>query len=297
MKKVLISGGSGLVGSALTKLLIEKGHGVAHLSTRKDYKREDVEVYHWNPAEGKLDENAFNNVDVVVHLAGAGIADKRWSSARKQLILDSRVESAKLLTDFLKTKSHKVQCFIGASAIGYYGDREELLTEESALGEGFLAEVCQAWEQSYEAVPNAIQQTVLRLGIVLAANGGAFPEMTKTLPFFIGILGSGKQMYSWIHLDDATRLFLFAIEDKLAPGIYNAIAPNPKSQVDMATIIADIKGVFTVPTPSLALHIALGEMSEVVLNSQHCSAQKITDAGFKFKFKELNKALKDLVKS
>lgn len=295
MKKVLISGGSGLVGTALTKLLLSKGYTVAHLSTRKDYQRKGVETYYWNPSKGKLDAKAFEGTAVVVHLAGAGIADKRWTEERKKLIIDSRIQSAKLLTDFLNNEPHQVTRFIGTSAIGYYGDREGVLTEESALGKGFLAEVCELWEERYLAVPQNVSTAIMRLGVVLSMKGGALPEMMKTMPFFMGVLGNGQQIYSWIYLDDLARMFLHIIEGDSLKGIYNAVAPQSISQKEMAKRIAKKKNVFTVPTPEFALQIALGEMKEVVLNSQNCSAKKILSTGFKFKFKEINGALDELL--
>ena len=295
MKKVLISGGSGLVGTALTDLLVEKGFAVAHLSTRKNYKRKGIESYYWNPVKGKLDPKSFQDVGVVIHLAGAGIADKRWTTERKKVVIDSRVESAKLLTDFMQNNEHQVKRFIGTSAIGYYGDRNEVLTEESSPGSGFLAEVCQLWEASYEAVPLKVSSAILRLGVVLSMNGGALPEMMKTMPFFMGILGSGKQIYSWIHLEDIAGIFLHLIENESLTGTYNAVAPQPNSQRSMAEFIAKQKGVVTLPAPEFALTLALGEMKEVVLNSQNCSASKILKTAYKFKFANLNEALENLL--
>lgn len=295
MKKVLISGGSGLVGTALTDLLLTKGYKVAHLSTRKKYKRKGVESYYWNPSKGELDPKAFLDAEVLIHLAGAGIADERWTAERKKLLIDSRVQSAKLLTDFMLKHPHQVNRFIGTSAIGYYGDRQEVLTEESALGKGFLAEVCQLWEASYEEVPASISTIILRLGVVLTTKGGALPEMMKTMPFFMALLGSGKQIYSWIHLQDLAQMFLFMIEQEQLQGIYNAVAPQTTSQKEMVKLIANKKGVFTVPTPEFALQIALGEMKEVVMNSQNCSADKMLAGGFKFNFERIDKAIDDLL--
>lgn len=295
MTKVLISGGSGLLGSEITERLLSKGIEVAHLSTRKSYTREGVDVYFWNPAEQKIDEAAFEGVDVVVHLAGAGIADKAWTTARKKEIIDSRVESSKLLMDYINNSQHHIQHFIGASAIGFYGSKGGVLTEEMKPGDDFLAEVCQLWEGSYAITNPSVRKTILRIGIVLAEEGGALPEMTKTLPFFVGVLGSGDQVYSWIHLNDLAEMFLFAIESNSISGTFNAVAPNPRTQKEIAKTIAKLRSTISLPAPKFGLKLVLGEMSSVLFLSQDCSAQKIQDAGFDFSFEKLEDALDDLM--
>ena len=297
MKKVLITGGSGLVGSKITDLLLEKNYAVAHLSTRKSYKRKGVESYYWNTKKQYVDPKAFEDVSHIIHLAGAGIADERWTVRRKKILIESRVATSQLLLNFLKENQHSVKKFIGASAIGYYGNQTKVLKESDESGTDFLAQVCEVWEDSYELEELAIPKVVIRIGIVLAKEGGALPEMTKTLPFFVGILGSGKQIYSWIHLDDLAKMFVYSVENEVLEGVYNGVAPNPRSQKDMAKLIANQKGVFAIPAPKFGLQLALGEMSTVLFLSQNCSAERILSKGFEFKFNTLESAIDDLMSS
>ena len=295
MNKVLISGGSGLLGTRISEMLLEQGVEVAHLSTRTGYRREGVKVYYWNPDEAYIDEQAFDGVDAVIHLAGAGIADKRWTDKRKKEIIDSRVNSSRLLIDFLKQNAHQVKVFVGASAIGYYGESAGVLGEEVAPGNDFMAHVCEVWEQSYTQLPEAIRKVVFRIGIVLSQDGGALPEMTKTLPFFVGVLGDGQQVYSWIHIDDLAKMFVEGITRKEFEGVYNAVAPYPVKQLTLAKAIAKHKNTFTLPAPKFGLQLAFGEMSAVLFLSQECSAKKVEDAGFTFAYPTIDEAVEDLM--
>lgn len=293
MKQVLITGGSGLLGTKLTDVLLAKGYAVAHLSTNKNYSKENVACYYWNIKEKYIDQKSILNADVIIHLAGASIAGKKWTAKRKQEIIDSRVISSQILINALKNTKHNVKLFIGASAIGFYGDRgSELLAENAEPGTDFLAKVCEQWEGSYQ-LTDEIKKAVVRIGVVLSKDGGALPEMMKTLPFFIGILGNGKQFSSWIHIDDLAKLFVFIIENNLE-GTYNAVAPNPLPQKDLAKIIAKQKNTIVMPTPKFALNLVLGEMKSLVLASQKCSANKIISKGFQFEFDKIDEALCNL---
>lgn len=295
MNKVLITGGSGLLGTRITEILLEKGIEVAHLSTRKSYKRKGVGVFYWDPSMQVMDAKAFNGVTSIIHLAGAGVADKRWTKTRKKEILDSRVESSLLLMNFLNQKDHQVTQFIGASAIGYYGKQDGILSEDKVAGDDFLASVCKLWEESYIINDKVIKKLIFRIGIVLAKDGGALPEITKTLPFFVGILGNGKQIYSWIHIDDLAEMFIFAIENKHISGVYNAVAPKPVTQAKLAKEIAGVRNTIVLPAPKIGLKLALGEMSDVLFLSQNCSANKILERGFAFKFEDMEDAIRDLM--
>lgn len=295
MNKVLITGGSGLLGTRITEILLEKGIEVAHLSTRKSYKRKGVGVFYWNPSMQVMDANAFEGVTSVLHLAGAGVADKRWTKTRKKKILDSRVESSLLLMNFLNQQDHQVKQFIGASAIGFYGKQAGILSEDKAAGDDFLAEVCKLWEESYIINDKVIKKLIFRIGIVLARDGGALPEMTKTLPFFVGVLGNGKQIYSWIHIDDLAEMLIFALENKQLNGVFNAVAPKPVTQLSLAKEIASVRNTIVFPAPKIALKLALGEMSDVLFLSQNCSADKILEKGFAFKFEDMEDAIRDLM--
>lgn len=290
-KKVLISGGSGLLGTKITEKLLEIGCEVLHLSSRKNYTHKNVKCFYWNVEEEYIDEKAFEGIHVIIHLAGAGIAEKKWTKSRKKIILESRVNSAKLLLKYAKFHAHDLQQFIGASAIGFYGESDVTLKEDAPNGDSFLAEVCQQWEESYDLEDKFVTKTIFRIGLVLAKEGGALKEMIKTLPFFVGVLGSGQQIYSWIHIDDLAAMFVHAIEKKDLLGIYNAVAPHPCTQKVMAKSLAKLYKSISLPTPVFALKLVLGEMSSLVLESQHCSADKILASGFQFNFPRLENAL------
>lgn len=283
------------MGTRISENLISQGVKVAHLSTRKSYKREGIEAYYWNPDEAYIDEKAFEGVDAVIHLAGAGIADKRWTDERKKVIIESRVNSSQVLMNYLKNKRHNVKTFIGASAIGYYGDKRGILTEDMSPGSDFMAHVCELWEDSYKPLPETIRKVIFRIGIVLAKEGGALPEMTQTLPFFVGVLGDGKQVYSWIHVDDLAHLFVEGIRTETFSGIYNAVAPHPVEQGKMAKAIAKHKRTITMPAPKFGLKLVLGEMSAVLFLSQECSSKRVEESGFEFQYAEIEDAIAELM--
>ncbi|HWA36004.1 MAG TPA: TIGR01777 family oxidoreductase, partial [Cyclobacteriaceae bacterium] len=228
---VLITGASGLVGSQLTKLLIRKGYKVSHLGRSK--KSDGVPSFVWDVGKGTFDQTALQGVDVVVHLAGAGVAEKRWTPGRKLEILESRTKSSELLFRTLQSSQHAVKTVVSASAIGYYGSTlsAELFTEEDRPGDDFLAGVVDAWERSVDKISSlAIRVAKIRIGIVFAKEGGALEEMARPVRLFVGSpLGSGQQVVSWIHIDDLCNIFLKAIEDQSMSGAYNAVSPHPAS--------------------------------------------------------------------
>ena len=299
MRKVLIAGGSGLVGSRLSQLLFEKGYDIAWLS-RNTQKNVPYEVYHWDVVRKEIDSAAFNKVDVIINLAGAGIADKSWTKERKQLIIDSRVNSTQLLADTIQMLEEKPKAYLASAAIGYYGDRgNDLVKEDDSPGkEGFLAESTVLWEKAIDEVrATEIRTVTFRIGIVMSTHGGALPKMAMPANFFVGTyFGDGQQWYSWIHIDDLCRMFIWAIENEQIAGIYNAVAPNPQTNKSFTTIIGKAKGrpTLNLPAPSFALRTVLGEMADTILGSTKVSAQKIIKAGFEFKFPDLEMALKDL---
>lgn len=299
-KKVLITGASGLVGSRLTELLLQQGYEVVHLS--RQAKAGKVTAYAWDVSTGTLDEKAFDGVDAVIHLAGAGVADRRWTTKRKKEILDSRVQSARLLYQTLKKQSHQVKTFISASAIGIYGFglNDEIFTENSKPGNDFLAQVVTTWENEVNAVRSlGIRTTILRIGIVLSKEGGALKEMARPVRFGIGSpLGTGKQYLSWIHIDDLCRMFLLALQNESISGVYNATGVEPVTNAELTRAIAAIlkKPLWLPRVPAFALRLVLGEMAEMVLNGSVVSSQKIQQAGFTFLHTELRSALIDLFK-
>lgn len=299
MSKVLISGGSGLVGTKLTEVLNEKGYEVAILSTRKNFTRKNAKVYFWDIEKGEIEESAFENTDHIIHLAGAGVADSRWTESRKKEIYDSRIDTTNLFYQYLSKIEHKVKTFVSTSAIGIYEkDSDEVLKENTPPADNFLAHVCIDWEKEANKIEKlGLKVVIIRTGIVLDLNGGAMKEMLKTAPFFLSTLGSGAQIYSWIHIDDLCRMYLHALENKNMQGAFNGVAPNPVSQKKIMEVIKVEKNTLApiLPAPSFALKIALGEMSEVVLGSQNCSAEKIEKTGFKFEFDTIEKAIKNLL--
>ena len=298
-KRILITGGSGLVGSVLTGLLLERGYEVAHLS-RKARRRDDgVVVYRWDLKEGFVDEKAIAWADAIVHLAGAGVADRRWTDARKKEIVDSRVDSAKLLEKALRDSDHTVKTFVSASGIGYYGDKgDDLMVETDGAADDFLAETCVVWEGASEGIERlGLRRVILRIGIVLSLDGGALPKMALPVKMGVGsYFGDGQQYYAWIHILDLCRLFLYALEREDLQGVYNAVAPENVRNRDFVKVLAKVLGrpFIPVPAPKFVLKMALGQMSNALLFSVRVSAEKVVTEGFVFDFPSLDMALSDL---
>jgi uncharacterized protein (TIGR01777 family) len=292
---VLITGGSGLVGSYLTKLLTEKGHQVSWLS-RTPGEKDGIKRYAWNVKAGTIDQEAIRNAEAIIHLAGAGVADKRWTASRKAEILESRTQSTKLLYRELELLRKAPIPFVSASAIGYYGfsTSDAILDENSAPGTDFLAKVTKAWEDEVSKI-ETLGHTVskIRIGIVLSTDGGALKEMTA--PPVVAPLGSGKQWMPWIHMHDLCLLFMHALENNLS-GPFNAVSPQPERHVDFMKSIAKAarKPYLGIPAPTFVLKIALGEMADMLVNGTRISAQRIQSTGFEFRFPDLDDALTEL---
>ncbi len=294
MEKILITGGSGLIGQRITDLLEKKGYTVAWLS-RSIQKGQKCFV--WNVEKQEIDPEAMEWADAVIHLAGAGVAEKRWTPARKKLILESRTQSTQLLYTAIEKSSHRPSTFISASAVGFYGFNTgtALVDESSPAGSDFLAEVVVAWENEAKKMETLQLRTVLlRIGIVLDAEGGALGEMLK--PPVAAPLGSGDQWMSWIHVEDLARMFVFALEKTTLQGVYNAVAPNPATnqQLTQEAALAKGKTYLGIGVPGFALKLVLGEMAAMVLGGNRVSCQKIQKAGFQFEYFELSAALKDI---
>jgi len=298
MKTVLITGGSGLVGTRLTNLLLQKGYRVTHLS-RQAKPNAAIPTYKWDLDKNLIDQTAIATADYIIHLAGAGIADKRWSTARKKLIVDSRVNSTDLLYRYLRHSEHNVKAIVAASAIGFYGNRgSDLLTETSLPTSDFLSTTTQAWEKSSRRFASLkIRTTLLRIGIVLSTKGGALPKMALPLITRVGnYLGNGQQYYSWIHIDDLCQLFIKGLENNQMEGIYNAVAPNPVTNKQFIRTLGEAlnKSIVLLPVPAFMLRLALGEMADVVLTSSRVSSKKLARIGFIFSHSELLPALRHL---
>jgi len=296
LSKIVITGASGLIGTRLTEMLVEKGYEVAHLGRTK--KSGKVSAYIWDIEKSFIDEEAFKNADAVIHLAGAGIADKRWNSRRKMEILESRTKSTALLARSLE-KNPQVKTVVAASAIGYYGfgltDHE--FTEVSNPGTDFLAKVVKAWEDEEDKIKSA-RLVKLRIGIVLSEKGGALKEMMNPIKWGVGShLASGNQFLSWIHIDDLCRMFIKAAEDSAMHGTYNATGPYAVSNRTLTQAIASVlqKPLILPPVPGFMLKIIVGEMADLVIYGSIVSSAKIQKAGFTFQFKTLEAALADLL--
>jgi uncharacterized protein (TIGR01777 family) len=305
MQTVLISGGTGMIGTALTKHLVKLGYSVIILTRDpgKEKQGDRVRYAAWDPVAATIDDWAIREADFIVHLAGAGVADKRWVKKRKKEILDSRVQSGALLVKALKEIPNEVRVVVSSSATGYYGPDPVVpnprpFNEKNEPASDFLASVVQEWEAAISPVADLGKRLViLRAGIVLSSTGGAYTEFKRPLGFGLSTtLGSGKQVLSWIHIDDLVRLYTVAIENEDWKGVYNAVAPNPVSNSVLMREIARQKSSFhiPVPVPSLALRIALGEMSEEVLKSTTVNGSKIREMGFEFLYPEIAKAIRHL---
>jgi uncharacterized protein (TIGR01777 family) len=295
MSKILITGASGLVGTRLTQLLLESGHEVSHLGRSK--KAGSIKSFVWDVEKGTLDSEALKNIDIVIHLAGTGIADKRWSEKRKREILESRTKSTALLARHLENNT-TVKTVVSASAIGYYGFdlTEKEFTENSPAGKGFLADVVKAWEAEADKIKDK-RLVKIRTGIVLSEKDGALNEMAKPVRWGMGApLGTGDQYVSWIHLDDLCRIFIKAVEDESLHGAYNATAGAVTNRALTQAIAKTLHKPLWLPAvPAFALTLALGEMAQLVLYGSVVSSKKIEQAGFTFAFSRLDDALNNLL--
>lgn len=297
-RNILITGASGLIGTRLIKNLLEKGHRVSVLS-RQNSNFKGVSTFNWDIDKQLIDLKAFEGIDTIIHLAGAGIADKRWTKQRKQEIVDSRIRSTQLLYHTIDAIKAPIKTFISASAVGYYGDRnDEILHEESESGTGFLADCCKQWEAAVdEGLKSGIRVVKLRIGIVLSKQGGALSELARPVSFFVGApLGSGKQWMPWIHLTDLVSIFEKAIENSDYSGTFNACTPYPVTNYEFTKILAKklFRPVWPVNVPEFVLKTMLGEMSTVILNSTRTSPQKLMDLGFRFRYQGLDAALSEI---
>lgn len=300
MKKILIAGGSGLIGRRLTQVLQRCGCEVAWLS-RGHTAAPGVQVFQWDIDAHHIDAEAVLWADAVIHLAGASLAGGRWTKRHKRTIIDSRVQSLALLHGAMMRQPHAVQCVIAASAVGYYGDRgSELLTETSAPGRGFLSESVMQWEEAIHALQQIkVRLVTMRFGMVLSGTGGALPKLMQALPFGIApLLGNGKQLYPWIHISDLSEFIAYTLQHEHIAGVYN-VSAHVHSQKQ---VMQSLQRVFNncsvrIPVPVFILRILLGEMADAVLISQNVCNEKMRKSGYVLQYPELIAALTQIKNS
>lgn len=301
-KTIVITGGTGLIGKRLSELFPNDIYDLRILTRSKRPAKNNISYYSWDPLNGEIDITVFHDADYVITLAGAGIADKRWTENRKRLIIDSRVKGNELVRTSLAKLEHRPKAIVAASAIGFYGDRaEEVLTESSKPGsEEFLTESTLAWENSIHRFAECTDRlSAIRIGIVLSTKGGALEKMLLPLNFGIsGYFGHGRQYYSWIHIDDICSMFIAAIENPAWKGIYNGVSPDPIPLKTFAKAIKNSKLPFGIaaPVPSSLLKLAMGEMTSMLTNSTRVVPKRALGQGFEFQFTDLKKAVSDLIK-
>jgi uncharacterized protein (TIGR01777 family) len=298
--RILVSGSTGFLGTALTDVLEREGHTIVRL-VRPDTGQPDasgapVKTVRWDPMGGQFDAVAAEGADALVHLAGASIADGRWNAARKNLLRTSRIEATRHLIGALSKLKQPPRVIVASSAIGFYGDRgDETLTESSASGTDFLAGLCREWEaESARGSEFGARVVMLRFGIILAAHGGALPRMA--LPFKMGAggrLGSGRQWMSWLTLAEAVGMIRFALTNSGVSGSTNAVAPKPVQNAEFTRILAKtLHRPALFPAPTFALRLALGKMADaLLLVSQRVKPSKLEQAGYRFAQPELTVAL------
>jgi uncharacterized protein len=300
MKKIVISGGTGMIGKRLTKMLVETGYEVIILTRNPEkYKsKPGISYAAMDLSDAGRTAKIIEGVQSIINLAGAGIADKRWSPEYKEVILNSRIDTTAHLVEAMSLAEKAPESFISASAVGIYGNRgNEKLNEKSHVGDSFLSKVSIYWEHEADKCHPDVRLVKSRIGIVLAREGGALPKMLTPYKFFIGgAIGTGQQWMSWIHIDDICRLFLWCIENSDVKGVLNFVAPNPVTMNDFAKELGHSlhrPSIFKVP--EFVIKLMLGESAELVLSSQRIYPTAAEHLGFDFKYPNLNSALKDLV--
>jgi len=296
---VLVTGATGLIGKALVEQLLQKDYEVHYLTTspHKIQNKSNYKGFLWNPAKHQLDPASLDGVEVIVHLAGATIA-KRWTAKYKNEILSSRIDTAQTLYKALQGKTHKVRQLIAASGTAIYPNNTHVLYTENSdtHASGFLSEVVVQWEkQTSQFSSLGIQVCQLRTAVVFAAQGGALPQMAAPIKFGVGsIMGTGKQMQSWIHLNDVVGLYIFAMQQQWS-GVYNAVAPETMSNKKQTHLMAKIlnRPLWMPPMPQWLMQLVLGEMHQLLFTDTQISAQKALDAGYVFQFPTANLALRN----
>lgn len=298
MATITIAGGTGMIGTALSNILAEAGHIIYILSrSSKKSNHSNISFSAWDIDKKQIDETVIRHTDILINLSGENIAESKWTDKRKKAIIDSRIKSNQFLSSCINILPNTIRKFISASANGFYGNRPGIkLDENSEPGNGFLSEVCVNWENSVQVIKPDVEVYFMRMGVVLANEGGAFPKITASLPFLVPYFSKGQQIISWIHIEDACKIYKFFAENPTAPGVYNINTPYPVSSKNLAKTIGK---VFSGPgiimsVPKFALKFMLGEMSTTVLNSIDTSADKLTNSGYNFIYPQIENAIMHL---
>ncbi len=299
--KVLITGATGLIGKEIVALCHKAGMSVNYLTTNKQkiVTTPNYKGYYWDPKTGEIDITCIDEVEVIINLAGATVS-KRWTKRYKQEIIESRQNALQLLYNTLQQQNHQIRQLITASAIGLYQDSFQNYYGEQSLkyDTSFLSDVVQKWEHNATQFKTlGIDVAVLRIGLVLSIDGGAFPQIVKPIKYGFGaILGTGKQWQSWIHIEDLSKMFLYVLEEELE-GVFNAVAPNPVSNKKMTKTIAEYLGkdLWMPNVPKIGMKLLLGEMHELLFASQRVCSEKIEERGFTFKYENIQPAIEDLL--
>lgn len=308
MPTVIVTGGTGMIGRRLSDMLTDRGYQVIILSRNPKGASDSVpgaRFAYWDPNKLEFDQQPFKEAHYIINLAGAGIAEQRWNARRKQEIVDSRVNGSKTIAKALKEVLNNIVAVVSSSAIGWYGEDRLLpsgrdsFTEEMPAASDFLGRTCKLWEESIEEVREYNKRLVkIRTGIVLSRDGGALPELSKTLRFGVAsILASGRQTISWIHIDDLCRLFVYAMENEDMSGAYNGVASFPVDNKTLVLSVAEkVRNNFYIPVhvPAFAVKLAVGGMSVEVLKSLTVNNEKFKEAGYQFLYPTLTPALEEL---
>ena len=300
MARVLITGGSGLIGQHLCKKLQEKGYDVAIL-TRSRKKETEILTYTWDLNKNEIEKEAIDTADFIIHLAGEDIGKKRWTARRKQQIVDSRIKSGQLVFNKIREYKKDLKAFISASAVGYYGfaTSDKIFSETDMPAKDFLGQTCRKWEQMSDRFVELEVRTVkIRTGVVLTKTGGALSKMMIPIKMGIGsAIGNGKQFIPWIHIDDLCGIYIKAIEDSNMNGAYNAVAPDQISNMGFTRTLAGIlnKPFWFPSIPAIVMKILFGQMSDILLKGNRVSADKIQATGYKFLLPNLEGAFKELI--
>ncbi|HSD08638.1 TIGR01777 family oxidoreductase [Flavobacterium sp.] len=297
-KNVLITGGTGFIGRYLTKKLLERGYTVSILTRNSRPNTDKISYYIWDVSTQNIEEAAILNADYIIHLAGENLTEKRWTNKRKAAIIDSRVKSTELIAEVLKKHNKKLEAFVSASAIGYYGaiDGEGICTEETLPANDFIGTVCQEWEKSVDLITGLGIRTVkIRTGLVLGKNEGILKKLNALFKRGLGAaLGSGKQYVPWIHVHDLCMMYIEAMENNKMTGPYNATINDSTTNLIFCKALANSYGylIWLPNVPAFVIRLYFGEMATIVLTGRRVSSDKIKKQGFRFQFRNLNSTLK-----